>query len=235
MLIVLDDARDAAQVSPLLPGAVECGVIITTRQAIAGPVDAEFLSLDVLSPGEAEDLFMSVVGPERVWAEPAAAADVLTACGGLPLAIRNVANCLAIRPGLSIAHLAARLADRRTRLSGLSVGERTVRASFAVSYETLVADHGPAAARLFRLLGSISSPEVTLAEAAVLGNHPEAYTAGLLRALSSSHLVRALSPDQFCLHPLLHSYAGELAEQMDDPKDRRLAVTRLLAWQGSQG
>jgi hypothetical protein len=76
---------------------------------------------------------------------------------------------------------------------------------------------------------------VTLAEAAVLGNHPEAYTAGLLRALSSSHLVRALSPDQFCLHPLLHSYAGELAEQMDDPKDRRLAVTRLLAWQGSQG
>ncbi|MGH8794701.1 MAG: BTAD domain-containing putative transcriptional regulator, partial [Stackebrandtia sp.] len=57
VLVVLDNAADEDQVRPLLPGLSECAVIVTSRRRLAGLDDARLLSLDVLSPGEAVDLF----------------------------------------------------------------------------------------------------------------------------------------------------------------------------------
>ena len=105
MLIVLDDARDAAQVRPLLPGTERCAVIVTSRNALHGLPGAVRLDLDVLDPGEARALFGVIIGAPRAAAEPDATASVLGSCAGLPLAVRIAASRLASRPGWSIAHL----------------------------------------------------------------------------------------------------------------------------------
>ncbi len=107
VLIALDDARDAGQVRPLLPGTAGCGVIVTSRNTLPGLPGSALLDLEVLDQAEARELFRVIVGPERAAAEPEATASVLASCGGLPLAIRIAASRLASRPGWTIAHLAA--------------------------------------------------------------------------------------------------------------------------------
>ena len=88
VLIVLDDARDAAQVRPLLPGSASCAVLVTSRSRMPELAGSRFVDLDVLELSEARALFTAIVGDERAVAEPAATDGVLAACAGLPLAIR---------------------------------------------------------------------------------------------------------------------------------------------------
>lgn len=126
VLIVLDDARDAAQVQPLLPGSSGCAVIVTSRHVLAGLAGAAQMSLDALGPDEARDLFTAIIGAPRAAAEPEATAAVLACCAGLPLAVRIAAARLASRPGWSVAHLAARLSDEQGRLAELAAGDLAV-------------------------------------------------------------------------------------------------------------
>ena len=117
MLVVLDDARDAAQVRPLLPGNASSAVLITSRGWLAELEGSRALVLGALDRSEARTLFASICGAERVEAEPEAAAAVLTACGGLPLAIRIAAARLVSRPAWAVGALANRLRNERQRLS----------------------------------------------------------------------------------------------------------------------
>src|SRR5205823_4215152 len=78
MLILLDNARDAAQVRPLLPGSAGCLVLVTSRSQLTGLAAADgarLLTVDVLTDPEARTLLGRRLGPERVAAEPAAAAE----------------------------------------------------------------------------------------------------------------------------------------------------------------
>ena len=156
MLIVLDDARDAAQVRPLLPGTAGCAVIVTSRRTLSGLSGATPLELGVLDETEARELFTAIVSAAPGSGRARGGEAVLASCAGLPLAIRIAASRLAARPSWTIAHLAARLAGERARLAELTAGDMAVRASFAVSYDDLPAADGPGApdpARVFRLLG----------------------------------------------------------------------------------
>jgi hypothetical protein len=136
VLIVLDDARDAAQVRPLLPGAAGCAVIVTSRARLADLAGAQRVDLDGLDRGEARELFTRIVGTDRIPAELEAAGHILRYCSGLPLAIRIVAAKLAGRPGWSIASVAGRLAAEHDRLAELNCGDLAVRASFRQGYES---------------------------------------------------------------------------------------------------
>ena len=102
MLVVLDNARDAAQVRPLLPGTASSAVLVTTRSRMPDLASTKLVDLNVLDDAEALKLFIKVVGEERPAAEPEATAELLDACAGLPLAIRICAARLATRSGWTI-------------------------------------------------------------------------------------------------------------------------------------
>ncbi len=241
VLIVLDNARDAAQVRPLLPGSASCAVLVTTRNRTADLASTRYIDLNVLEDDEALALFTRILGDERVVAEPEATAEVLEACAGLPLAIRICAARLAARSHWPIATMARRLRDERRRLDELKVGDLAVRASFQVSYDSLRLTPGgdPRAAgaidpaRLFRLLGIWQGQWISLQAAAALIGASRDNTDVVeyaLEGLVDAHLLESPEPDWYRFHDLLRVYATERARADESQEERAAAAERLLRW-----
>jgi len=231
VLILLDDAKDAAQVRPLLPGSASCAVVVTTRNRTPYLVSTGFVDLNTLPGPEALELFSRIVRDGRPAAEPEATAQILLACAGLPLAIRICAARLATRGQWRIATMAARLRDERRRLDELQVGDLEVRASFQVSYDSLRAGrHRVDPAHAFRLLGLWSGQRISTPAAAALIGEPEEDAADALETLVDANLLESPEPDWYQLHDLLRLFATERARAEEPAEVRRSAVTRLLRW-----
>jgi DNA-binding SARP family transcriptional activator/Tfp pilus assembly protein PilF len=233
MLVVLDNARDAAQVRPLLPGSAACGVIVTSRSRLPDLVGGGLVHLDVLDDSEALMLFSRVVGAQRAAAEPDATAELLVACAGLPLAIRICAARLAARSGWTIRTLADRIRNEHRRLDELKAGDLAVRASFEVSFASLPAEvvpGGVAPAHAFRMLGLWQGPSIGLSAAAALLGEPEDKVADALEFLVDAHLLESPGPDRYSFHDLLRVYAAERAHAEETAEDRERAVRRILSW-----
>ena len=158
VLVVLDDARDADQVRPLLPGSAGCAVIVTSRSRLVGMHAARAVDLDGLVTDEAIALFGRIAGEQRVEGEREIAAEVAAACGYLPLAVRIVGSRLASRRSWSMATIAERLTDERRRLDEMRVGNHTVSATFELGYGQLFEEQ----ARAFRLLALPDVHDVSL-------------------------------------------------------------------------
>jgi DNA-binding SARP family transcriptional activator len=229
MLVLLDNARDADQVVPLLPGASGCLVLVTSRDRLAGLVaaaGARPLALDLLDRDEAVRLLARRLGHDRVAADPDATGELVARCAGLPLALAIVAARAATHPERSLAALAGQLRETRDGLDGFDGGDTAtdVRAVFSWSYHRL----GAPAARLFRLLGLHPGPDAATAAAASLAGVPLARARALLAELAGAHLVAEHTPGRYAFHDLLRAYAAELAHGGDSDGDRRAAVHRLL-------
>jgi DNA-binding SARP family transcriptional activator len=232
MLIVLDDARNAAQVRPLLPGTGSCAVIVTSRHRLSDLAGSRLVDLDVLDDAEATELFIRIIGAERADAEPDAVRDVVAVCAGLPLAIRIAGARLAARRGWKIRSLASRLADQRRRIDEFVAGDLAVRACFQVSFDALArrkSGGGAEPASLFRMLGVWQGPSIGLHGAAALAGHPEALVGDSLEILVDAHLLESPAPDRYRLHDLLRDYAAERAEA-DEPQAASDAMHRVLSW-----
>jgi DNA-binding SARP family transcriptional activator len=218
-LIVLDNARDAEQVRPLLPASPGCLAVVTSRDRLTGLVardGARRIGLDTLPPAEAETLVTRLLDG----ADPAAAAELARACGYLPLAIRIGTANLADRPGLTVAEYVESV---RSDLDGLEVHgdpDASIRSAFSYSYHAL----DPPAARLFRLLGLVAGPDLTAPAAAALADTDSGEARRLLETLARAHLLEPGRPGRYALHDLLRAYASELAG--DDP-ERKDATGRL--------
>jgi DNA-binding SARP family transcriptional activator/Tfp pilus assembly protein PilF len=231
VLILLDNAKDAAQVRPLLPGSASCAVLVTTRSRTPDLARTRFVDLNVLADDEALTLFSRIVGDDRPEAEPDATAEVLLACAGLPLAIRICAARLAARRQWKIATMANRLRDERRRLDELHAGDLEVRASFQVSYDSLRAGRGGIdPARAFRLLGLWQGATISLSAASALLGEPEDDVADALETLVDANLLESPGPDWYRFHDLLRFYAGERAQAEEAEADRTEAIGRLLRW-----
>jgi DNA-binding SARP family transcriptional activator len=233
MLILLDNARDAAQVRPLLPGTASCAVLVTTRSRMPDLASTRLLDLNVLDDDEALALFTRVVGDERAAAEPEATAELLVACAGLPLAIRICAARLATRSGWTIGAMASRLRDEHRRLDELRAGDMAVRASFQVSFASLPAgaqSDGIAPADAFRLLGLWQGPSISSAAAAALFGTPEYLAEDALEALVDAHLLESTESGRYKFHDLLRVYSSERAVADLSGPDRDAAIGRLLRW-----
>ncbi|MGN9760940.1 BTAD domain-containing putative transcriptional regulator [Streptomyces sp. SD31] len=225
VLVLLDNARDAAQVRPLLPGMEGCAALVTSRVRMVDLAGAHLVDLDVMSPDEALQLFTKIVGEERVASEREAALDVVAACGFLPLAIRIAASRLAARRTWTVSVLAAKLADERRRLDELQAGDLAVKATFELGYGAL----DPAQARAFRLLGLADGPDISLAAAAAVLDLPPEDTEDLLESLVDTSLLESAAPGRYRYHDLVRLYARACAERDEwPPSERDAALSRLL-------
>ncbi len=233
LMLVLDDARDAANVRPLLPGAEGCAVLVTSRRSLADLESAGQVDLGILADQDADALFSRIAGPARTEAEPEATRRVLAACGGLPLAIRIAAARLAARPGWSITALADRLADAQRRLDVLQTGDLAVRTSFLASYVSLrplAPRLGVAPDRAFRLLGLAEGPDISPPAAAALFGVPVDQAEQAMETLVDGHLLQAPSTARYRFHDLLRVYAAERVIAEEPAPARDDAVRRMLQW-----
>lgn len=173
MLVVLDNARDVAQVRPLLPGAGGCLVLVTSRNQLTGLAAAEgahLFNLDVLSCDEARELLAHRLGASQVAATPEAVDELITLCARLPIALSVAAARVVAQPAYSLDAMVTALHNERGRLDALDTGEpaSSLRAVFSWSYRQL----GGQGARMFRLLGAHPGPDISIAAAASLAGVP---------------------------------------------------------------
>ena len=229
VLVVLDNARSADQVRPLLPGSPGCLAIVTSRDQLAGLVATEGarpLPLDLLTTADARELLTRRLGEARVAGEPEAVGDIIAACARLPLALTIAASRAATSPGFPLAAVAAELSEACCALDPFHGGDHAtdVRAVFSWSYRAL----SPHAARLFRLLGLHPGPGIAAAAAASLAAVPPGRARALLAELTRAHLLAEHAPGRYAFHDLLRAYASELAGAQERPADRDAAVHRLL-------
>ncbi len=229
VLIVLDNARDADQVRPLLPGTPSCLVLVTSRNQLLSLVAADGarpLAVDLLPAAQARDLLSRRLGKQRVEAEPAAVDEIIDSCAGLPLALSIVSARAAANPRWPLAELAEELRETGGGLAALHGGDnRTdVRAVFSWSYRAL----SEPAARLFRLLGLHAGADIGTPAAAGLAGLPPGQARQLLAELTRAHLLAERGRGRFAFHDLLRAYAAELAEAHDPAADRHAAIHRIL-------
>jgi DNA-binding SARP family transcriptional activator/tetratricopeptide (TPR) repeat protein len=229
MLLLLDNARDADQVRPLLPASSGCLVIVTSRSQLISLVAADGaypVTLGVLSEDEARELLTQRLGSLRAASDPAAAGELIGLCAHLPLALSIAAARAASQPELSLAALAADLRDASGRLDALDAGDAaaSVRAVFSWSYHQL--DEG--SARVFRLLGLHPGTGLRAAAAASLAGLPPREARRALGVLTRARLLAAAEPGRFAFHDLLTAYATERAEAEDTETERREAFGRML-------
>lgn len=226
ILVVLDNARDEEQVRPLLPGSGCCLTLITSRSQLAGLVATDGavpVSLDLLTDAESDELLSRRLGQGRVAAEPSAAAALITACAGLPLALCIAAARAALAPDLSLADLSAQIG--RPGLDALSGTDpyADLRSVFSWSYQRL----SPEAARLFRSLPFFPGPDVSAAAVASITPPGQA---ALLAELTGAHLLEEYVPGRYRVHDLLTRYAQERAAQDDTEDSRRDTADKILTW-----
>ncbi|MET8908903.1 tetratricopeptide repeat protein [Micromonospora sp. NPDC004551] len=209
-LVVLDNAVDADQVRPLLPGTGKSAVLITSRHRLVSLDGAPPVSLEPLADADAAHLFGRAAGLTHTDEE--AVGQVLRQCGGLPLALRMAGARLRHRPGWTVAVLAERLNDTPGRFDSV----------FGMSLQQL----GAVQRRVFRLLGVLPGVDFDAAAAGALTEMPAGRIGAVLEELVDAHLVQELSPGRYRMHDLIRRYAAELAAA-EEPQ-ANAALRRVL-------
>ncbi|MFG2425502.1 BTAD domain-containing putative transcriptional regulator [Streptomyces sp. NPDC048448] len=223
VLVVLDDARDAVQLRPLMPGSAGCAMIATSQPRMAGLDATVHIGLDVFTPEEALALLGEVVGTARLAAEPDAARALVAACGQLPLATRIVAARLAARPGWTIISLVDKLADERGRITRLRFGDIAIDAAFELGYRQLTAFQ----ARAFRLLAPAAEPDLGLPAVAAVLELDLDDAEDVMESLVDASMVESPAPGRYRYHDLLRAFARNLPAP-PDAEPAGAAVRRLL-------
>jgi DNA-binding SARP family transcriptional activator/tetratricopeptide (TPR) repeat protein len=222
-LVLLDNAADADQVRPLLPGGRHCLVVLTSRTRLSALIareQAAAVRLGPFSPVESTDLLAGYLGPDRLHDDRAGTAALAAYCGHVPLALSIVAARALEDPGLSPTELTAQLRAGQ-RLDAFELTGENLRTVFSWSYRALT----PAAARLFRLLAV--HPGQTLSEAGAAALSGTDRAGAELAELTRANLLDRHVAGRYRCHDLLRAYAAELAA--GDPEEP-LARQRVLDW-----
>ncbi|MFF4341167.1 ATP-binding protein [Kitasatospora sp. NPDC001540] len=227
MIVVLDNARSAEQVRPLLPASPGCLTIVTSRNrlaALAATEGAALVGLDVWTEAEALAALAARLGDGRCGAEPSAAAELVELCGRLPLAVAVMAARLSASPGMTLGSAVRELRRTHPRLDAFCADDRRadVRGVFALSYRALQPD----TARFFRHLAIHPGPAVSAEAAASVAGVRMPAARRHLRDLTGAGLLFQDFRGRYVLHDLLRAYGSELLDEEDD--DRLAAQVRLL-------
>jgi tetratricopeptide (TPR) repeat protein len=223
-IVLLDNAKDEAQVRPLLPGN-GCAVIITSRRVLGALDGATVLNLKVLSDPEAWDLLAKLVGVERLEAEPEAAAETIRLCGGLPLAIRIVGGTLKQKLHWSLAEYCQKLTDEKQRLAHLELKDLAVRASFELSYRELSTADGMLFSRLGILVGKDFGAEL----AALVQGSEHPVIEGIER-LIDAQLLEVNADRRYGFHDLLRLFAREKLAASTSVEEQEGIKQQIVNW-----
>ena len=216
-LLVLDNAASTGQVTPLLPGAGGCLVLVTSRRHLADlPGAVTSVILDVLTPASAAEMFTRLA--PRAASSPGEVAEVVQLAGFLPLAISLLARLFARHQSWTLADLAA---ETKASLLTLTAERDSVAAAFEMSYQHL----DPARQRMFCLLGLHPGATTDAYAAAALAATSMREAAGLLDGLHGEGLLTEVSHRRYGMHDLLRRYARDLAAGLPGSEE---AVDRLL-------
>ncbi|MBL1109807.1 tetratricopeptide repeat protein [Streptomyces sp. 5-8] len=227
LLILLDNAADAAGIRPLLPTTSGCLVLLTSRGRLVDLDGAQWISLGVMSPRESAALVAETLGTERVAAEPEAAAELARLCDHLPLALRIATARLRNRPRWTLQYLAERLRDETRRLDELSSGARSVSATLRLSYQALDEESRTA----FRILSLHPGGDINVHAAAALLGSGLWDAEDVLERLLDVHLVQQPEIGLYSFHDLVRSFAQSLFDAADQNGDEAAAaVERLLCY-----
>jgi DNA-binding SARP family transcriptional activator/Flp pilus assembly protein TadD len=229
MLVILDNARSAEQVRPLLPATPACVVVVTSRDSLPGLVARDGvtrLDLDLLPEEDAVSLLRALLG-SRADAEPEAVRALADRCCRLPLALRVAAELAAVRPAALLTDLVGELADHQRRLDLLDAGgdpQTAVRTVFSWSYRQLDTE----VARAFRLAGLHPGPDLDPYAVAALTSTTLQLARHMLELLARAYLIQPAQPGRYRMHDLLRGYACQLAVAEDGREERHVALTSLL-------
>ncbi|HET6858136.1 MAG TPA: helix-turn-helix transcriptional regulator, partial [Streptomyces sp.] len=231
-VVVLDNAADADQVRPLLPGAGPSVALITSRNRLLGLDEVPPVSLDVLSPQESAELLARASGDpmgrpptersrepgegsgSRLARDPESVAEVLRLCGHLPLALRLAAARLRHRPGWTVGILVERMAEGATE--------------FDTAFSMSVRQLDRSQQRFFRLLGLLPGSAFDEYTAAALADIPLRSARAMLEDLLDAHLVQQPAVGRYRLHDLVRQHARRAATEQDSPAEREQALGRVL-------
>jgi DNA-binding SARP family transcriptional activator/DNA-binding XRE family transcriptional regulator len=211
VLIVLDNARDAEQVRPLLPASPRSMVLVTSRNQLRGLSandGALPLAVRLLSRAEAGQLVAQRIGDERISAEPEAVEEIVSACSCLPLALTIVAARATAHPGLALSHLARELRSAVNPLHAIEAVQHdsAIRLSLSWSYDLLT----PQAARLFTLLGVYPDLDIDPDRAARLTGTTVTEARTMLGDLAAVSVVSECAPGRYMMNDLTRAYAAHL-------------------------
>src|SRR6266536_3023871 len=205
VLVVLDNADNAAQVRPLLPGNATCGVLLR------GPLG--LIALDNSS-------------------HLAAAAAIVRMSDCRPLALRMHGSYLAARPRLRLGELAPQLRNEHRRQAALRLGDTGVRVAFTLAAEDVGPLAARVLCRLSLLPTPRFARQEAAAVAfdvfavASAGAVEGGVIALVLDELARAGLLERLTGDRYRLDGLVRLLACErLAEE---PVEQRCAALRNL-------
>jgi DNA-binding SARP family transcriptional activator/tetratricopeptide (TPR) repeat protein len=224
MLLLLDNAADAAQIEPLLPGGSQTLVLVTSRRRLAALAGCLSFSLDILRREEAVALFTHIVGETRAAAEPEAVVAAVELCGRLPLAIRVAAARLRQRTAWRVANLVEQLSDQPGRARVLSAGEVDVMAVLAVSYQHLT----PVRQEFLRLLTLLPGTDTDATAAAALAGCTTDAARDHLEALFEDNLLLQQAPHRYRFHDLVAECVAVLRQRYAAAAEDAAARRRLL-------
>jgi tetratricopeptide (TPR) repeat protein len=224
-IILLDNAKDEAQVRPLLPGSQTCVAIVTSRRLLGALEGATVLKLEVMLERDARDLLAKFVGMDRLEAEPQATAEILRLCGGLPLAIRIVAGMLRSKGHWSLTEYGRKLADETQRLEHLQLRDLSVRASFELTYRELSAEDGLLFSRLGILVGKDFGEEL----AGVVHESDSPVVEGLER-LIDAQLLEVDVDKRYYFHDLLCTFSREKLTKSTSFDKQQSVKQQIVEW-----
>jgi DNA-binding SARP family transcriptional activator len=223
LLVLLDNAYDAAQVRPLLPLSPGSLVLVTSRTRLIDLDGARWMSLGTMTSEDCTAMAARLLGARRAESEPEAVAELVDLCGHLPLAMRIALSRLSNRPRWPIGYLVDRMSDESRRLDELKSGERGVDLTLRISYEGL----GPQHRTAFRMLGAHPGRDIDVySSAALLGTSPE-NAESVLEVLLDAHLLQQREMGYYTFHDLVRSFVNQFG-QTEDPGGATAAFERLL-------
>ncbi|MFI6320988.1 tetratricopeptide repeat protein [Nonomuraea sp. NPDC050556] len=220
LLLILDNAADPAQVRALLPGSRDCVVLVTSRTRMAplrATGDAELLDLDVLDPGNAVALLVTILGDGY---DRDSLASLARVCSYHPFALRISAAKLTENPGLSVESRVEEL--RRPDRSLTGDPEEAFRSALDLAYESLGHMHR----RAFRHIGLLPGRDFTPAVLAAALGSPVSEVLSALEALHRAYLIEPQAGSRYRIHDLVKRLARELGRHAE--AGVREARVRLL-------